>query len=142
MLSIFCVALLQCRTYRVNRINMPQAIQDQFSKLKISRQARYQLRHRAAGKCIKCPNPAFPGSTFCPAHLVAEREKKRTLTKRTRRNNSKSYQALTVQDIGRCWSCSRFKTCPTPKHRDRHPEKGCPKWAAEKKMLTSSPVLE
>jgi hypothetical protein len=36
----------------------------------VSRQQDYQLRHRAAGLCVLCPNEAYAGGVYCLVHLV------------------------------------------------------------------------
>ena len=35
----------------------------------MTRQRRYQARHRAAGLCEKCPRPVLPGYVQCQRHL-------------------------------------------------------------------------
>ncbi len=56
------------------------AIKDRFTKLRVSRQRKYQLRHRAKGKCEKCYAARFCKSTLCAAHLVRQRKSTRKRT--------------------------------------------------------------
>jgi hypothetical protein len=62
------------------------SIQDRFTRLPISRQRKYQLRHNAARLCTQCADPAAPGSTRCLKHLVQSRELQRANLARVRRN--------------------------------------------------------
>jgi len=48
-------------------------ILDRFSKLPISRQRRYQLRHQAKGLCEKCTAKRVTG-THCLKHAVESRD--------------------------------------------------------------------
>jgi hypothetical protein len=43
-------------------------IKDEFSDLKISRQARWQLRQKAKGGCILCGKPQDEHTSFCAYH--------------------------------------------------------------------------
>ena len=63
---------------------MPKLIQDEFTKLKLSRQRKYQLRMMRDKRCEKCGEPA-PQGPLCLKHLVEHREhqrKKRGLKRR------------------------------------------------------------
>jgi hypothetical protein len=51
----------------------------------ISRARRYQLRHKQAGLCMKCPMPAV-SKLYCAKHAVAAREQQRARKKFKRRN--------------------------------------------------------
>lgn len=55
---------------------MRQPIKDEFTKLKISRQRKYQLRKQRDGLCTECGEPASGGSR-CVKHLVKARERQR-----------------------------------------------------------------
>lgn len=66
----------------------------------VSRQRRWQLRQRAAGRCIFCGAPAekLPGSKrppySCLAHSIERRERLRTVHGYERRNTgAASYRA-------------------------------------------------
>jgi hypothetical protein len=52
-------------------------IQDEFAGMKISRQRKYQLRHRRDKLCIKCNQPALAGSQVCRDHRIYEQERDR-----------------------------------------------------------------
>jgi len=51
-----------------------QAIEDEFTHLKISRQEKYMLRKSKKGKCILCRRKKAPGHKFCAVHLKAKRK--------------------------------------------------------------------
>ncbi|HOS73777.1 MAG TPA: hypothetical protein P5037_12775 [Candidatus Paceibacterota bacterium] len=55
---------------------MRRRINDEFADLPISRQRKYQLRMRRAGRCAECGEPAVQGSR-CLKHLVKARERQR-----------------------------------------------------------------
>jgi hypothetical protein len=55
---------------------MRASIQDEFTKLPISRQRKYQLRMRRDQRCTECGEPAMLGSR-CLKHLVRARERQR-----------------------------------------------------------------
>ena len=55
---------------------MRARIQDEFTKLPISRQRKYQLRMRRDQRCTECGEPAMVGSR-CLKHLVRARERQR-----------------------------------------------------------------
>jgi len=65
-------------------------IQDEFSKLPISRQRKYQLRKQKAGRCVQCGKPAVT-SYRCAFHLVAAREYLRKFTGARKRYKTFSY---------------------------------------------------
>jgi hypothetical protein len=52
-------------------------IQDEFADLNISRQRKYQLRHRRDKLCTKCNQPAVDGSQFCRDHRLYEQGRER-----------------------------------------------------------------
>lgn len=64
---------------------------DRFSRLKISRQRRYQLRHMVLGLCYRCPRKAVLGH-HCLKHAVLTRERARKANGCVKRIASKSYQ--------------------------------------------------
>lgn len=55
---------------------MRARIQDEFTKLPISRQRKYQLRMRRDQRCTECGEAAIVGSR-CLKHLVRARERQR-----------------------------------------------------------------
>ena len=55
---------------------MRKPIKDEFTKLAISRQRKYQLRMKREGRCTECGEPAALGSR-CLKHLVRARERQR-----------------------------------------------------------------
>ena len=55
---------------------MRPRIQDEFTKLPISRQRKYQLRMQRDRRCTECGQPAVQGSR-CLKHLVKARERQR-----------------------------------------------------------------
>ena len=55
---------------------MRKPIQDEFAKLPISRQRKYQLRMQRDQRCSECGEPAAQGSR-CLKHLVKARERQR-----------------------------------------------------------------
>jgi hypothetical protein len=55
---------------------MRKQIQDEFTKLPISRQRKYQLRMQRDRRCTECGEPAIQGSR-CLKHLVKARERQR-----------------------------------------------------------------
>lgn len=66
---------------------MSQPLKDEFTKLKISRQWRYQLRMRRDQRCIICGTPIKLG-LMCLDHMIQarERQRKRLGLKRRHRN--------------------------------------------------------
>jgi len=55
---------------------MKNCIVDEFSKLPISRQRKYQLRRQRDKRCTECGEPAAEGSR-CLKHLIKARERQR-----------------------------------------------------------------
>ncbi|HTL56406.1 MAG TPA: hypothetical protein VL361_12055 [Candidatus Limnocylindrales bacterium] len=55
---------------------MRRPIQDEFTKLQISRQRKYQLRMQRDKRCTECGEPALHASR-CLKHLVKARERQR-----------------------------------------------------------------
>ena len=53
-------------------------IQDRFTKLKVSKQRKYQLRQRAKGKCEKCSRDAE--DVLCDFHKQKAKKRYRCLT--------------------------------------------------------------
>src|SRR6185369_2783584 len=75
--------------------DMRRRIVDEFTRLPISRQRKYQLRMQRDKRCTECGEPAAEGSR-CTKHLVKARErqrKKRGLVKRYRNTLSYRQQA-------------------------------------------------
>jgi hypothetical protein len=60
----------------IGRFEMRRPIQDEFTKMPISRQRKYQLRKQRQGRCTECGEPAAQGSR-CLKHLVKARERQR-----------------------------------------------------------------
>ena len=58
----------------------------------MSRQRRYQLRHKAAGLCCQCREPAVPGMVLCLKH--AKLSMLRHHPKGARSKNTKLQRAL------------------------------------------------
>ena len=55
---------------------MRPSILDEFTKLPISRQRKYQLRMKRDKRCTECGEPAAQGSR-CLKHLITARERQR-----------------------------------------------------------------
>ena len=55
-------------------------IQDKFTKLKVSKQRRYQIRQRERGKCEKCNRKTEGGKTMCNYHREMAKKRYRCLT--------------------------------------------------------------
>jgi len=71
---------------------MGKLIKDEFAKLRISRQWRYQLRMKRDNRCIICGEPAVRGWK-CLKHLVKARERQRKKMGHKRRlRNAMSYR--------------------------------------------------
>jgi hypothetical protein len=71
---------------------MRKPIKDKFTKLKISRQWRYQLRMRRDKRCVICGEPIFRG-LMCLDHMVKARERQRKkLGLKRRHHNALSYR--------------------------------------------------
>lgn len=66
-------------------------IHDKYSKLNLSRQRKYQLRHADKGLCIKCKNKAVTGGC-CLIHAVQTRESQRVRGGHVKRIASKTYR--------------------------------------------------
>ena len=77
---------------------MRKPIKDEFTKLRISRQRKYQLRMLRDGRCTECGAPGAAGSR-CLKHLVSARERQRKKRGLKRRYyNTLSYR-LEAADI-------------------------------------------
>jgi len=61
---------------RASYDNMRTRIQDEFTRLPISRQRKYQLRRQRDKRCTECGEPAVEASR-CVKHLVKARERQR-----------------------------------------------------------------
>ena len=71
---------------------MGKPIKDEFAKLPISRQYRYQLRMRREKRCIICGEPAVT-KWKCLKHMVKARERQRKkLGLQRRLRNALSYR--------------------------------------------------
>ena len=71
---------------------MRKPIKDKFTKLKISRQWRYQLRMRRDKRCVICGKPIIRG-LICLDHMVKARERQRKkLGLKRRHHNALSYR--------------------------------------------------
>ena len=64
---------------------MKEPIQDEFTRLPISRQRKYQLRQKRDHRCTQCGAPALDGAGRCPKHLTEARERQRQRQGFTRR---------------------------------------------------------
>ena len=73
-------------------VKMRRAIIDEFTRLKISRQRKYQLRMQRDKRCSECGEPVVQGSR-CLKHLVRTRERQRRKRGLKRRyTNALSYR--------------------------------------------------
>ena len=71
---------------------MGKPIQDEFTKLRVSRQWRYQLRMRRDKRCIICGEPVVR-NLMCLDHMVKARERQRKrLGLKGRHRNALSYR--------------------------------------------------
>jgi hypothetical protein len=71
---------------------MRKLIKDEFTRLPISRQRKYQLRMKRDRRCTECGAPTAKGSR-CVKHLVKARERQRKkYGLRRRYRNTLSYQ--------------------------------------------------
>ena len=95
---------------------MRKRIKDEFTKLGISRQRKYQLRMLRDKRCTECGQPAVQGSR-CLKHLIKARErqrKKRGL--RRRYYNTLSYR---LQELEKAKNNNRARTAKRPRARAR-----------------------
>src|SRR5437660_1088620 len=69
-----CALKIQFSGWR--RREMRRQIEDEFTKMPISRQRKYQLRMQRDKRCTECGEPAMLGSR-CLKHLVKARERQR-----------------------------------------------------------------
>jgi hypothetical protein len=75
---------------------MRRRIEDEFTKLTISRQRKYQLRKQRDRRCTECGEPAEVGSR-CLKHLIKARERQRKKRGLKRRYyNTLSYRLETA----------------------------------------------
>jgi len=71
---------------------MGKRIKDEFTRLRISRQYRYQLRMKREKRCIICGEPAVT-KWKCLRHMVKARERQRKkLGLKRRLHNALSYR--------------------------------------------------
>jgi hypothetical protein len=61
------------------------AIKDEFARLRISKQRKYQLRMQRDGRCTKCGDAVAAGANYCLKHAVQARERMRRVTGARRR---------------------------------------------------------
>jgi hypothetical protein len=84
--------------YRKDQV-MAKPIRDEFTKLKISRQRKYQLRMTREGRCTECGAPTAQGSR-CLKHLVKARERQRKQRGLMRRYyNTLGYRLAAAESI-------------------------------------------
>ena len=88
---------------------MRASIQDEFTKLPISRQRKYQLRMRRDQRCTECGEAALVGSR-CLKHLVMARERQRK--KRGLKRRYFGTLSYTLQAIGTGKSAARKRSHP------------------------------
>ena len=62
--------------HRAETEEMRKRIKDEFTRLPVSRQRKYQLRMKRDRRCTECGQPAVQGSR-CLKHLVKARERQR-----------------------------------------------------------------
>ena len=62
-------------------------IQDQFTKLKVSRQRKWQMRRQATGLCKLCPSPRAT-DTYCLWHAILARDRQHRKNRCKRSNYS------------------------------------------------------
>jgi len=55
---------------------MRKKIKDEFTRLRVSRQRKYQMRMKRDKRCTECGAPAVQGSR-CLEHLIKARERQR-----------------------------------------------------------------
>jgi hypothetical protein len=67
---------MQARFCREEMKDMRKLIKDEFTRLPVSRQRKYQLRMQRDKRCTECGEPAVQGSR-CLKHLVKARERQR-----------------------------------------------------------------
>jgi hypothetical protein len=71
---------------------MAAIVHDEFEYMPISRQRRYQLRHKRDGLCALCPARAVM-NVFCLKHWIPARERQRKALSCVHRNlGARSYQ--------------------------------------------------
>ena len=71
-----CEQASEHKKSRGDNNNMKTRIQDEFTRLPISRQRKYQLRRQRDKRCTECGEPAVEASR-CVKHLVKARERQR-----------------------------------------------------------------
>jgi hypothetical protein len=71
-----CEPASEHKTIAGTNDNMRTRIQDEFTRLPISRQRKYQLRRQRDKRCTECGEPAVEASR-CLKHLVKARERQR-----------------------------------------------------------------
>ena len=72
-------------------MNSTKKIHDKFTRLKVSRQRKYQLRHRRRRLCELCPATRVT-SAFCLKHAIQTRERGRRYQGSRKRRNSLTYR--------------------------------------------------
>ena len=77
---------------------MRKQIEDEFTRLRASRQRKYQLRMLRDKRCTECGEPAMQGSR-CLKHLVKARERQRKKRGLKRRyHNTLSYRLQAAEE--------------------------------------------
>ena len=80
---------------------MRKRIKDEFTRLPVSRQRKYQLRMKRDRRCTECGQPAVQGSR-CLKHLVKARERQRQKRGLKRRyHGTLSYRLEKISGGGR-----------------------------------------
>lgn len=74
------------------------AIKDEFTRAKISRQRKYQLRMQRDGRCTECGKPVIQGSR-CLMHLIRARERQRSKRHLQRRYFSTMSYRLQAESV-------------------------------------------
>ena len=75
---------------------MNTKILDEFTKLPVSRQRKYQLRMRRDNRCTECGEAAAKGASRCAEHLIRARERQRK-----RNGNQRRYEGASSYRIER-----------------------------------------
>jgi hypothetical protein len=92
----------RCRQLIMGR----RKIHDEFTKLAVSRQRKYQLRRQKEGRCTICGKPKV-SANFCLEHLIAVRERLRRVTGAKKRLHSLSYRLAESARAGKKAAASR-----------------------------------
>jgi hypothetical protein len=93
-------------------------IKDEFEKLPISRQRKYQLRKQRDGRCTECGAPSA-GSSRCLKHLVKARERQRKKKGTRKRYLTLSYRLEQMARKTGKKSVAQKKRVAAPKARKK-----------------------